>query len=195
MSAFESAWALLKTDMRLPNPIRKRPSWTDPHANLAVYGSRIPNFRAFEQGENPIIPPDEFNMDSFMESVRHELERRRGERVFAPVMNYDVGDFGDNMKDGIIDESFSLRCPEDVARPFKAERDLGAEALLFELERASMINALNDAGIFDEKSLADITDIAFQYMDSGIAPYSREGKRMDNDKGEYMIRRPMDDGI
>ena len=59
-----------------------------------------------------------------------------------------------------------------------------------ELERASLINALNDAGIFDEKSLESIVDEAFQYMDAGIAPYSYEGKRMDNDKGEYMIRRP-----
>jgi len=187
MTAFETAWDLLKTDMRLP---MGRPSFTDPHANLAVHGSRIPDHVAYWKGDNPIIPREKFNMDSLMESVRHELERRRGERVFAPVVDYEVGDFGDNMKDGLIDQAFSYRNPNNEPRLFKKPKDMGAEMVVNELERASLINALNDAGIFDERSLENIVDLAFQYMDAGSAPYSYEGKRMDNDKGEYMRRRP-----
>ena len=187
MTAFDTAWDLLKTDMRLP---MGRPSFTDPYANLAVHGSRVPDHVAYWKGDNPIIPPEEFNMDSMMESVRHELERRRGERVFAPVVDYEPGDFGDNMKDGLIDQAYSYQNPNDEPRMFKRPKDMGAEVVVNELERASLINALNDAGIFDERSLENIVDEAFQYMNAGIAPHSYEGKRMDNDKGEYMIRRP-----
>ena len=187
MTAFEQAWLLIKTDMRLP---MGRPSFTDPHANLAVHGSRIPDHVAYWKGDNPIIPYDKFDMNTLMESVRHELERRRGERINPPVVDYEVGDFGDNMKDGLIDQAFSYRNPNDEPRLFKKPKDMGAEMIMNELERASLINALNDAGIFDERSLENIVDQAFQYMDAGIAPYSHEGKRMDNDKGEYMIRRP-----
>lgn len=182
MTAFDTAWDLLKTDMRLPTPL-DRPQFTDPHANLAFRGSRIPDFRAFDAGNNQDVPNEQF-----IESVAHELERRRGERMDnPPVIDYEMGDFGENMKDGIEDKSY--RYGSDEVRMLKPQSQMGTEVLMGELERASLINALNDAGIFDMQSLDRIADQAFQYMDAGIAPYSHQGKRMDNDKGEYMVRR------
>jgi len=179
MTAFDRAWAFLKTDMRLPNPLGGRPSWTDPHANLAFHGSRIPDFRAFEAGDNPPTRPHEV-----AEWYKQELERRAGRRINAPVVESDVGDFTENMKDGIIDQSFTHNNPNNEPRRFKQQSDFGAENLLTEIERASLINGLNDAGIFDEKSLANITDQAFQYMDAG----DFDSDRMENDKGMYMRR-------
>jgi len=183
MTAFDTAWALLKTDMRLPSPL-DRPQFTDAHANLAFRGSRIPDFRAFDAGNDQNVPDGQF-----MESVAHELQRRRGERMDnPPVIDYEMGDFSENMKDGIEDKSY--RYGSDEPTLFKPQSEMGTEVLMGELERASLINALNEAGIFDIKSLENIVDQAFQYMDAGSAPYSYEGRRMDNDKGEYMIRRP-----
>lgn len=183
MTAFDTAWDLLKTDMRLPSPL-DRPQFTDAHANLAFRGSRIPDFRAFDAGNDQNVPDGQF-----MESVAHELQRRRGERMDnPPVIDYEMGDFSENMKDGIEDKSY--RYGSDEPTLFKPQSEMGTEVLMGELERASLINALNEAGIFDIKSLENIVDQAFQYMDAGSAPYSYEGKRMDNDKGEYMIRRP-----
>jgi len=186
MTAFDEAWTLLKTDMRLPTPL-DRPSFTDPHANLAFRGSRIPNFYAFDAGNNQNVPDEQF-----MESVQHELQRRRGERMDnPPVIDYEIGDFSENMKDGIEDKSF--RYGSDEPTSFKMPNQLGTELLMGELDRASLIEALNDSGIFDTQSLDSIADQAFQYMSSGQAPHSYEGKRMDNDKGEYMVRRPLEE--
>ena len=187
MTAFNRAWALLKTDMRLPTPL-DRPSFTDPHANLSFRGSRIPDFRAFDAGNDQNVPDGQF-----MESVAHELQRRRGERMDnPPVIDYEMGDFSENMKDGIEDKSFRYGSDEGPSS-FVIPSQLGTELLMGELDRASLINALNEAGIFDTQSLDNIADEAFQYMDSGSAPHTREGKRMDNDKGEYMIRRPSEE--
>lgn len=181
MTAFETAWSLLKTDMRLPTPL-DRPQFTDAHANLAFRGSRIPDFRAFDAGNNQ----DVLNY-KFMESVVHELERMRGERMDnPPVIDYEIGDFSENMKDGIEDKSY--RYGSDEPRMFKPQSEMGTEVLMGELERASLINALNEAGVFDTQSLNRIANQAFQYMDAGIAPYSHQGRRMNNDKGEYMRR-------
>lgn len=181
MTAFDTAWSLLKTDMRLPTPL-DRPQFTDAHANLAFRGSRIPDFRAFDAGNNQDVTDDQF-----MESVAHELERRRGERMDnPPVIDYEMGDFTENMKEGIEDKSY--RYGSDEPRMFKPQSEMGTELLMGELERASLINALNEAGIFDTQSLERIADQAFQYMDAGIAPYSHQGRRMNNDKGEYMRR-------
>jgi hypothetical protein len=181
MTAFETAWDLLKTDMRLPTPL-DRPQFTDAHANLAFRGSRIPDFRAFDAGNNQNVSESQF-----MESVTHELQRRRGERMDnPPVIDYEMGDFTENMKEGIEDKSY--RYGSDEARMFKPQSEMGTEVLMGELERASLINALNEAGIFDTQSLERIADQAFQYMDAGIAPYSHQGRRMNNDKGEYMRR-------
>lgn len=177
MTAFDTAWGLLKTDMRLPNPLGGRPSWTDPHANLAFHGSRIPDFRAFEAGDNPPTRPHEV-----AEWYKQELERRAGRRINAPVVEYDVGDFTENVKDGIEDKSY--RYGSDEPRMLKPSTQMGTEVLMGELERASLINALNDAGIFDEQSLANITDQAFRYMDAG----DFDSDRMKNDKGMYMRR-------
>tara|TARA_B100000497_G_C7614078_1_gene368771 strand:- start:57 stop:533 length:477 start_codon:yes stop_codon:yes gene_type:complete len=151
MTAFDTAWALLKTDVRLPSPIGRRPSFFDPHASLAFHGSMIPQSQGFENAVDGV-----------------------------PNRDYEVGDFAEEMKDGTIDR--------DWQNSFNPPHRLGAELLVNEINRASMIEALNESGIFDENEIDRIFEDMHDFEDRSEEQMEYLSRRMLNNKGWTMSK-------
>jgi len=148
--AFERAWMIVKdVDFKIPSPSDKPPSYLDRDANLAFHGSQLPHWFAHE---NP-WGPDELSEDDFVQSIKDEMRRRKGELVMAPYMDYKVGDFGDALEDF---EGGGFLTPHH-----------DKEAVLGELERASLVRALMGAGIVDRREMSDAIDEADNAMSRG----------------------------
>tara|TARA_R110002110_G_scaffold192246_2_gene400262 strand:+ start:97 stop:624 length:528 start_codon:yes stop_codon:yes gene_type:complete len=170
MTAFNTAWDLLKTDMRLPAPT-DIPAYTDPHANLAFYGSTNPDWW---RHRNPF--PENMNDADFAQSIRDEIAHRKGEMVIPPLREYEVGDFSEAMQEGID------------GPPFGRESAMGVNNTLHdELRRASLIEAMHDAGIHDVASLENILDEEADFDAEGLVGLQARGSQMKNDRG-WMMR-------
>jgi len=189
--AFERAWNVVKdVDFRIPRPADPVPSFLDPDANLAFRGSKIPHSWNWDnpygrnpainpvtgkEWENPVIDPvtgEKWpNRDDFWESVAWEAAFRAaregrkapteikvgddvqwsGDGDFVlppPYMDYEVGDFGDALEDFKTANHF-------------ISRHHGDQQVLDELERASLVRALNDAGIVGRKEMTDAIEEAW----------------------------------
>jgi len=173
MTAFDRAWALLKTDVRLPSPAGMRPSFFDQHANLAFHGSMIPQSQSFE---NPTIPDDD---DPYYD--RDTKQSFADADVLTPDRHYMVGHFSEGMKDGTIDR--------DWQNSFNPPSRLGAELLVNEIDRASIIEALNESGILEEDEIDRIFQDMHQFEEMhDQLDYS--ARRMDNNKG-WQMNKPL----
>lgn len=179
MTAFDTAWALLKTDMRLPRP-HDVPKFTDPHANLATYGSKNPYWQQYPTYNFENFDDSKAGMAGFTQSLRDEIDRRKG-KLIEPAdspWKYDVGDFSEDLKDG--DESGAFVTPATA----------GVDQVYHEIERASVVEAINDAGIFDESEVERVLDEWFHAEGLGSMNLREQGKsrRMGNAKGRMINR-------
>ena len=169
MTAFDTAWSLLKTDVRIPGPMDV-PKYSDPYANLAFYGSMNPDWRRHWDPFPPNLPPKQF-----AQSIDDEIARRRGEKVIPPHLGYEVGDFSEALQDGEEYHGFG-------------EENQGVGQVYHEMQRAALIEALHDAGIHDVESLENIVEQATLTSEAGLFDLQERGQRMDNDRG-YRMRR------
>ena len=170
MTAFDGAWLLLKTDMRLPGP-QDVPQYADSHANLAFYGSANPDWR---RHWNPY--PENMSNDDFAQSIRDEIARRKGEMVIPPLRDYEIGDFSEALQEG------------EKSKTFGGERNMGIQQLYGELDRASVVEALHNAGIHDIASLENILEEYALFDMAGLIGLQERGQRMGNDRGWQMRR-------
>ena len=198
---FEQAWNIVKdVDFRIPKPTGKPPSYTDEDANLAFRGSKIPNWfdRLHPFSDDPMINPrtgDRFGVDSdkgdktsyyygrggpedespssveynpvteeyeptwraLMDASRFKRDVREGKIVVPPKRDYAIGDFTDSQRDF---ESSWIQTAS------------GKDELLNELERASMVRALMDAGLIGERQIETALDEA-SFADSRGSIHSR----------------------
>lgn len=179
LEAFEQAWALLKTDMKLPRP-HDVPKFTDPHANLAVYGSLNPYWQQYPDINFETFDESPEGVTGFVESLRREDERRKGLRIDPAdsPWKYDVGDFSENLKEGENPDGFVNATTAGVGQVYD------------ELERASVVEAINDAGIFDENEIARVLDEWYHVEGLGLNTLQMQGKtkEMKNKRGYLMNR-------
>ena len=91
---------------------------------------------------------------------------------------YDVGDFAENLKDGVEPGAFYT--------PATA----GVDQVYNEIERASVVEAMNDAGIFEESEIARVLDEWYHAEGLGSMTLREQGKsrRMGNEKGRQINR-------
>ena len=179
MTAFERVWALLKTDMKLPRP-NDVPKYTDPHANLAVHGSLNPYWQQYPDTNFETFDETPEGMTQFHQSIKDEIDRRSG-KLIEPAdspWKYDVGDFSEEMKDG-----------EDSG--WGGPATAGIAAIYDEIERASVVEGINDAGIWDEEEIARVLDewnhvegLGFIEMMQG----QRKTTEMNNGRGRMVNR-------
>lgn len=153
MTAFDRAWALLKTDVRLPSPVGRRPSFYDRYANLSFHGSMIPQSQDFENAVDGV-----------------------------PNRDYEVGDFAEDMKEGTIDR--------DWQNSFNPPNRLGAELLVNEINRASMIEAFNESGIIDENEIDRVFEDMHDFEDRSEHQLGYLAERMNNNKG-WQMNKPL----
>lgn len=178
MTAFERVWALLKTDMKLPRP-HDVPKYTDPHANLAVHGSLNPYWQQYPDTNFKTFDGSRAGMEGFTQTLRDELDRRSG-KLIEPAdspWKYDVGDFSEDMKDG-----------EDSG--WGGPATAGIAAVHDEIERASVVEAINDAGIWDEEEIARVLDEWHHVEGLGSNSLQEQGKttEMNNGSGRMVNR-------
>ena len=152
-TAFDTAWDLLKTDMRLPSPAGRRPSFYDPYASLSFHGSMIPMSQDFENAVDGV-----------------------------PNRDYEVGDFAEEMKDGTIDR--------DWQNSFNEPNQFGAEMVVNEIDRASIIEALNESGIIDENEIDRIFEDMHDFQDRSEDQLGYLARRMLNNKG-WQMNKPL----
>tara|TARA_R110002153_G_scaffold87689_1_gene216578 strand:+ start:1309 stop:1866 length:558 start_codon:yes stop_codon:yes gene_type:complete len=179
MTAFDTAWALLKTDMRLPRP-HDVPKYTDSHANLATYGSKNPYWQQYPNTNFETFDDSKAGMEGFTQSLRDEIDRRTG-KLIEPAdspWKYDVGDFGEDLKDG--EESDGFVTPKTA----------GVNQVYDEIERASVVEAMNDAGVYEESEIERVLDEWYHAEGLGSMSLREQGKsrRMGNDKGRQINR-------
>ena len=161
--AFEQAWAIVKdVDFRIPRPIDSPAKYTEPNAVLAFHGSKIPMIHTHEQRGHPIYR-------TFLnESLRLPL-RSAG--------RYEVGDFGEDMHEG--KEAGSFLTPHH-----------GITQVMDEIERASLVRAIMEAGIVDEREIEGALDeAAFADMRGEFhTRHHPETRRMGNERGVMTTR-------
>jgi hypothetical protein len=181
MDLFEEVWSLIKdVDFKFPDPLTK-PSSIDEDAVLAFRGSKLPSFGHYypynerdninpvtgKEWENPTTDPltGELwpNPKDFMESIKFDLARRKGEVIEAPTIDYEVGDFDEKMKDN-SEGGFLSRWHPDF--------------LYAEIERAGLMRALRDANIMTDEEKMKIYDTW-----AGFSNDWSNARRMKTDKG------------
>jgi len=99
---------------------------------------------------------------AMMDAAKFKRDVRDGEIMVPPRMDYEVGDFSDSLRD--FESSFLQS---------------GKDELLDELERASLVRAIRDAGITDRETLETALDEA--------AAASARGQRS---KGQVQVSGP-----
>ena len=161
MDIFDMAWKIAKdVDFRMPRPVDPPAKYTDPNAVLAFIGSKIP----------------------MIHTNRYGLQLPNRDTQGIPMTGGEggagirIGDFGEAMHEG------------EISSPFSRQHGIGD--VMDEIQRASLVRAIMEAGIVDEREIEEALDEA-AFADARGTFHTRnnpETRRMDNERGVMTTR-------